>query len=260
MPLPERQINDILRKFGPKIIEYLKAIGYFDQEGPYNPVDLTSNRVMNRYLKASKAKNTEVWQVLERYLLPELEGTGEAFIVAYGLNEVIPVRAIATKYIESRGGQLIKRMTETDQKKLVKFIWADSGQNERVMASMVLKQPHLSQIVDNNRVRTKTIIRTEKARATRGGAHEFAKNAGATTATWHTVGDSRVRPSHRALNGVTVKMGGEFADKVSKTTTVYQQFPAQKEVNCRCFLEYGFDAQIADTPHPSMATLEALYS
>jgi len=264
MTLPDRAIHEILQKFGPDILHLLKANGFDDLGGPYDPsameLQIRSSAAWKRYQKASTLKNREVWQVVEKFLLPELEGTGEAFIAAYGLKPVINVEDISLRYMRVHSGELIKQMTQTDKKKLMDFVWSNSSKNERVLARQILKEPNLTSIVDNSRQRTQTIVRTERARAARGGAHGFAKNAGATTATWHTVGDSRVRKSHRALNGITVKMGGEFADKISKTTTIYQQFPAEKEVNCRCWLEYGFDADIADTPHPSIEKLEALYS
>jgi hypothetical protein len=259
--LPDKQIHDILQKFGPAIQAYLKSIGYMDLEGPYEPLDIMDQVAMRKFLVASKAKNKEVWSILEKWLLPEMVGNGEKFIQVYGLKkQAIPVREIATEYIDQRGGELIKRMVKTDQKKLTAYIWQNSMKNESPLARQILKEPNLSSIVDNSGSRTRAIIRTERGRAIRGGAHEFAGKAGATTATWHTVGDARVRKWHQALSGSTIEMGGEFASKISKTTTIYQNFPAQKEVNCRCWLEYGFDKVIADHPRPSEAALADLYA
>lgn len=249
--LPDRAINEILQKFGPQIVEYLRAVGYFGLEGSYSPLDLIDAGAIRKYVRASKSKNTEVWRVVEKLLLPELEGTGEAFIAAYGLQEVIPVKALATKYIESRGGEFIKKVTATDKQRLVNFIWQDSGKNERVLAREILKQPNLSSIVDNSGFRARTIIRTEKARATRGGSHACAGSAGATTKTWHTVGDKRVRPTHRALNGTKIKIDEDFPGE--------GQYPGSVSINCRCWLEYGFDKSIADNPNPSEETLQELY-
>jgi hypothetical protein len=258
--LPDKEIHAILQKFGHQISAYLQSIGYFDLEGPYEPTDIMDQVAMRKFLAASKAKNAEVWSILEKWLLPEMVGNGEKFIQVYGLQkQAIPVREIATEYIETRGGDLIKRMTLTDKRKLTAYIWQNSMKNERPLARQILKEPNLSSIVDNSGARTRAIIRTERGRAIRGGAHEFAGKAGATTTTWHTVGDSRVRKEHQALNGTTIEMGGEFESKVSKTKTIYQNFPAQKEVNCRCWLEYGFDKDVATTPSPSMSTLEDLY-
>ena len=261
--LPEVEINHILQKFGPKILQYLKSVGYFDHEGAYQPTDMISRQAMTKYLAASKVKNAAVWAVMEKTLLPELEGTGAAFIEAYGLIDSIPVKKIATDYIKERGGYAIKRMTQTDQKRLTAFIWNDAGQNERVLGPMILKEPNLASLVDGSGARARTIVRTEKGRATRAGSQEFAGNAGATTKTWHTVRDTRVRPTnkndigvpgkdHRMLEGKKIKIDAEFEAE--------GQFPGEKSINCRCWLEYGFNAEVASNPEPDMSTLEELYA
>ena len=259
--LPEVEINHILQKFGPKILAYLKSVGYFDVEGAYQPTDMISKQAMTKYLAASKVKNTAVWAVMEKTLLPELEGTGAAFIEAYGLIDSIPVKKIATDYIKERGGYAIKRMTQTDQKRLTAFIWNNAGLNERVLGPMILKEPNLASLVDGSGARARTIVRTEKGRATRAGSQEFAGNAGATTKTWHTVGDGRVRSWHQALEGKKVKIDGTFPDRLSKNGPIIQvQFPAEASINCRCWLEYGFNAEVASNPEPDMSTLEELYA
>lgn len=255
MPLPERQVNAILQKFGPEILRLLKANGFDELEGPYDPSEMQlrirSSPAWKRYQTASKLKNREVWQVVEKFLLPELEGTGEAFIAAYGLKPVINVEDISLRYMRVHSGELIKQMTQTDKKKLMDFVWSNSSKNERVLARQILKDPNLSTIVDNSRNRTRTIIRTERQRAIRGGAQGFANSAGATTKTWRTVGDSRVRKTHRALNGTTVKINEDFG--------IEGGYPGATAVNCRCYLLYGFDKEIADHPHPSDETLSRLY-
>lgn len=250
--LPEAQIHAILQKFGPQITKYLQSIGYFSLEGPYQPTDIMDQVAMRKFLAASKAKNAEVWGVLEKWLLPEMVGNGEKFIATYGLKkQAIPVAEIATEYIDQRGGELIKRMVQTDKRKLTNYIWQNSSMNERPLARQILKEPNLAGIVDNSGFRTRTIIRTERARATRGGAQAFAGNAGATTKTWHHVGDGRVRPSHRALGGTKIKIDEDFDGE--------GPYPGSSSINCRCYLEYGFDKDVATTPSPSMRALEDLY-
>jgi hypothetical protein len=251
--LPDKEINAILQKFGPQITKYLQSIGYFSMEGPYEPIDIMDQVAMRKYLVASKAKNKEVWSILEKWLLPEMVGNGEKFIQVYGLKkQAIPVREIATEYIDNRGGELIKRMVQTDKRKLTNYIWQNSSMNERPLARQILKEPNLATIVDNSGFRTRTIIRTERGRAIRGGAQGFAGNAGATTKTWHTVGDVRVRPSHRNLSGTKIKIDEDFDGE--------GPYPGSTSINCRCWLEYGFDKVIADHPHPSEAALSELYA
>lgn len=255
--LPDKDIQRILTKFGPEIRTYLESVGFFEMEGPYNPIDMFDKRAMTRYLKASTTKNREVWGVLEKWLFPEMVDFGSAFIAVYGLKPPVNVRDIATDYIKSRGGFLIKRMTETDKKRLTNYIWLNSQKNERPLARQILKEPHLTEIVSGHR--TATIIRTERGRAVRGGGYQIAKEAGSTTKTWWTVGDSRVRKEHAAIHGMTITIDDEFSLKAGKKTYT-QEFPAQKDVNCRCWLEYGFTKQVADHPHPSTAKLQELYA
>jgi hypothetical protein len=68
-----------------------------------------------------------------------------------------------------------------------------------------------------------------------------------------------VREEHAAIHGMTITIDGEFNLKAGKKTYT-QEFPAQKDVNCRCWLEYGFTKQVADHPHPSTAKLQELYA
>ena len=255
--LPDKAISKILRKFGPEILNYLESVHFFETSGNYNPVDLLNKRAMARYLKASTAKNRAVWAELEKWLFPEMVDFGAAFTAVYGLKPVINVKDIATDYIKSRGGFLIKRMTETDKKRLTNYIWLNSQKNERPLARQILKEPHLNEIVSGHR--TATIIRTERGRAIRGSSLQIAKDAGSTTKTWWTVGDRRVRKEHAAIHGMTITIDGEFNLKAGKKTYT-QEFPAQKDVNCRCWLEYGFTRQVADHPHPSTAKLQELYA
>jgi hypothetical protein len=251
--LPDREINAILQKFGPQISAYLKSIGYFDLEGPYEPLDIMDQVAMRKYLVASKAKNAEVWGALEKWLLPEMVGNGEKFIATYGLKkQAIPVREIATEYIEKRGGELIKRMTQTDQKKLTAYIWQNSMKNERPLARQILKEPHLASIVDNSGFRTRTIIRTERGRAIRSGARRLSLDAGAKSRIRREVGDHRTRPSHRKMMGEEVQIDQPYSNG--------EMYPGETEINCRGWDEFSFTAKQADHPHPSDAALSELYA
>lgn len=258
--LPDRQIAIILQKFGPEIVQYLKSVGFFDKDGTYPPTDflrmidgelvLKPDRYAKAYLAASEEKNREVWGALEKWLFPEMQNFGKDFIEVYGLKPPINVNKIATDFMEKEGGELIKKMTLTDQKRLVKYIFANSEKNERVLARQILNEPNISQIVGGHR--TATIIRTERNHAIGHGAKEMANKAGATTKTWHAVGDKRTRPSHRKLSGTTWSIDEDIPGE--------GQYPGQISVNCRCYLEYGFTREVADHPHPSEAALRDLYS
>src|SRR5690606_26004073 len=66
--------------------------------------------------------------------------------------------------------------------------------------------------------------------------------------TWLTVGDSRVRPSHRALHGTTV--GVDEAFDVGGASLAYPHDPsgpASETINCRCVLALGVMEVAAST-------------
>ena len=248
--LPDKAISKILRKFGPEILNYLESVHFFETSGNYNPVDLLDKRAMARYLKASTAKNKAVWAELEKWLFPEMTDFGKAFIKTYGLKPPINVKKMATQYIEKRGGELIKKMTQTDQKRLVNYIHANSMKNERPLARQIAKEPGLASLTSGHR--TATIIRTERNHAIGDSAYQMAKKAGSTYKVRHEVGDKRTRPSHRKMMGEKVKFDEPYSNG--------EMFPGETDINCRGFSEYTFDKEVADHPHPSTKTLQDLYS
>lgn len=248
--LPDRNIKTILQKFGPEISAYLKSIGYFDLAGPYSPPDIMDQAAMRRYIRASTTKNRRVWAELEKWLFPEMVDFGTAFVATYGLKKVVNVHAIATDYMKLRGGELIRGMTITDKKRLTAFIWNNAQKNERPLARQILKEPNLSSIVSP--ARAKIIVRTERGRAVRSSSQTIAIGSGAKEKTWVTAGDKRVRPSHRKLNSTTWSIEEDIPGE--------GQYPGQISINCRCHLQYGFEARRADYIAPSDSVLQELYS
>jgi len=249
MSLPDREISAILKKFGPEIETYLRTVGFFDITGQYEPTDILNARAMATYRKASLAKNREVWAALEKWLFPEMVDFGAAFIATYGLIKPPNVREIATDYMKTRGGFLIKRMAATDQKRLTAFIWQNSMKNERPLARQILKEPNLVSIVAGHR--PETIIRTERGRAIRSGARSISLEAGAKSRIRREVGDHRTRPSHRKMMGEEVPIDRPYSNG--------EMYPGETDINCRGWEEFNFTAKVADHPHPSDAALSGLY-
>ena len=54
--------------------------------------------------------------------------------------------------------------------------------------------------------------------------------------TWHTMGDSRVRPSHQHVNGETVQLDKDFSNGIDHPSD--RSGPAEETHNCRCWLTY----------------------
>lgn len=78
--------------------------------------------------------------------------------------------------------------------------------------------------------RANTIARTEVSRTATGLLEARSKSIGSEGYIWRTVGDSDVRPSHRAMNGKFVRW--DSPPTLDKMTGHAGQFP-----NCRCYCE-----------------------
>ena len=83
------------------------------------------------------------------------------------------------------------------------------------------------------------IAETEAHRDSNEAAYKTAVKAGATTKTWRTVGDDRVRDSHEWLDGVSAPIDGEFYNFAGQSTQYPGQWGvAEEDVNCRCWLSF----------------------
>lgn len=236
MPL-ENDIHKELAGFTPEIIAILDAGGFWDlPEGEYDASEFIAEIPKNAkddYEKESKEKNSRVWSLVKAVLIGQAIGAGiDQFKQAYP-RKVAPKnpKDYADRYIKEHGGEFIKGMSRTDQKKLTNFIWQNAGQNERPMKKILEQQPYMKYLLDSGMHRAETIVRTEKFRATTIGTHMSAQYAGFEKKTWHTAGDSRVRPSHQALNGLTIAIDEIFPNG--------EIVPGEATINCRCRLSYA---------------------
>lgn len=83
------------------------------------------------------------------------------------------------------------------------------------------------------------IAETESHRDANAAAYETAVKAGATTKTWNTMRDDRVRDTHQYLNGVSAPIDGEFYSFRGGSTLYPGQWGlAEEDCNCRCWLSY----------------------
>ena len=81
------------------------------------------------------------------------------------------------------------------------------------------------------------ILETEMHRDANEAALETARHAGATTKTWVTMLDDKVRETHDYLEGVTVGIDDEFITFDGDKATAPGLFSlAENNVNCRCEL------------------------
>lgn len=81
------------------------------------------------------------------------------------------------------------------------------------------------------------VINTEVHRVINEAIINEGRKLGATTKTWHTMEDERVRDPHVPLDGVTVPIDGEFVTWDGYSSPAPGRFPIPElNVNCRCWL------------------------
>lgn len=84
------------------------------------------------------------------------------------------------------------------------------------------------------------IAETEAHRDSNEAAYETAKSAGATTKTWHTMEDDRVRDTHFWLDGVSAPIDGEFYNYKGESTMYPGEWGiAEEDCGCRCWVTYS---------------------
>ena len=84
------------------------------------------------------------------------------------------------------------------------------------------------------------IVETESHRDSNAGAYETARAVGATTKTWHTMEDDRVRDTHYWLEGVSAPIDGEFYNYKGESTMFPGEWGiAEEDCNCRCWVTYS---------------------
>ena len=84
------------------------------------------------------------------------------------------------------------------------------------------------------------IAETETHRDANAGAYAAALAGGATTKTWNTMLDDRVRDSHAWLEGVTAPIDGEFYNELGQSTYYPGEWGIpEQDCNCRCYLTFS---------------------
>ena len=93
---------------------------------------------------------------------------------------------------------------------------------------------------DGDITRAKTLIDSEFHRVYNTALFEGAKESGARTKTWVTVGDDKVRDTHYYLEGVTIPIDAEFITYTGDRALYPSGFEsAEENANCRCILDFS---------------------
>ena len=92
---------------------------------------------------------------------------------------------------------------------------------------------------ENDAKGIKTVIDTEAHRMWATGADDRAKDGGAGTKQWITVGDNRVRDNHNYLAEVKIPIDADFYTPDGDIGQAPGMFgTAKNNANCRCILKY----------------------
>ena len=84
------------------------------------------------------------------------------------------------------------------------------------------------------------VLDTDAHRIYNAALFTAAKKAGATTKTWNTMDDGRVRDLHDYLEGVTIPIDSAFYTFNGESAMYPGQFgSAENDCNCRCFVTFS---------------------
>lgn len=226
----DQQIHAELASLGPQIVRMLQ-----DVDRTKTPEEIWRSIPIiqkNKYRRMAETKNSRVWEILIGSVVADgLYSTAAALGAKYRIE--IPERKqlflkdYVADYYDKHGLEFVKLTTGTDVKKLKSWCWGQSAYGE----GPVLDHPNLSYIVDGGRVRAERIKTVELHRATMKGGQGFMADAGYTENLWVSMRDNRVRPSHRANDGQTRKIGEAFPSG--------EAYPGAASIGCRCHLEYS---------------------
>lgn len=83
------------------------------------------------------------------------------------------------------------------------------------------------------------VAETDSVRIYNEAGLKTAKDGGATTKTWNTMEDFKVRDAHQILENQTIPIDALFYTDNDKAEAPGQFSKASLNVNCRCWLTYG---------------------
>lgn len=230
----ERAVLKLLQSWSPDVTTLLKKAGYFDlpegmaKDEIATKIGFGKGTPLYRKLQTiSLEKNREISAIVvnEEQLIELKQGARE---VAKKLG--IPFseydwNPIAQKYFKEEGLKLVKTLSATDLKRLMPQIQRHFGLNERTF------QKQFANDYPCSPYRMRTIFRTEKFDAIRGGEHLEAKSVDAKKKIWKHSHGPNPRKDHLAMDGEERSIDEPFSNG--------KQYP-NGDPNCRCRVNYKF--------------------
>lgn len=162
-----------------------------------------------------------------------------------GIEETVVAAAIAN------AGELVTGVGETLRRSVMRevrlAVVGGQTQYDAILAvqSTLDKAGAAASVFRSTFYRAETIVRTETNRAgnvvqLEGAARVNASFPGMFGKTWVTARDDRVRPSHEALDGVTIPVEDQFdVGGIPADGPMDPGLPAEEAINCRCTIVIG---------------------
>jgi PBSX family phage portal protein len=141
-------------------------------------------------------------------------------------------------------GEHVQQITETARQDLQELLiekFFEEGKNPLEVARAI-RRDLAGEIEETYRHRAETIARTETGMAQTVTQDEVFRRAGVQTYTWITTRDDKVRPSHQALDGVTIRVGERFPNGLR--FPLDPEGPPEEVIACRCDALPGFEADV----------------
>ena len=152
----------------------------------------------------------------------------------FGLVEVDVSTRATQDFLRQYGAERVAMISGTTREALAKELWhgARIGETDRQLAARVRKV-----FREASAGRALVIAATELQRAVNFGALEGMSQAGVQAKTWHTQGDTAVRPLHQEMAGQTVPVNQPFIAPNGEQGAAPGLFSsAEMSANCRCFV------------------------
>ena len=146
------------------------------------------------------------------------------------IDEVTDLLVLDYVYGTYAAGEMLGLATEPDITEMQRAI-------DKKIADKDYKQRITEYVADKDVESLVRVIDTDSTRVFNQGILDAGKKAGATTKTWATMNDDRVRDTHSFLEGVTVPIDARFYTYDGDSAPGPGGFSlAQNNCNCRCWV------------------------
>lgn len=225
-------------------------------------------RAIARLVAAQAEQQSQVTMAVAKPILPQWQQAVDGQIIGFVRNMYLDAAGTVSDALNAPdelliGDDLVEVYTNAARNRLVGIgddVWKNvqaqialGNQSGESIADIAARIRNVTGVSEG---RSLTIARTEVHAAHESGSYEQAVFVDPDAEkTWLATEDTRTRPSHRAADGQTVKIGEAFNIGGSKLRYPGDPLGTPEDcVNCRCSVAYNFDmiTAVVDEPEPAM--------